>query len=172
MTDTTATANDSAAPATASSAAPTAAGSAAVQGELWSARAQDWADVQEAATRPLNDAVLRAVGAAPGGRLLDVGCGSGGCLARAEGDLAGIDAAAAFIAIARERVPHADLRVGEMERLPWPDGHFDAVIGVNSFQYAASPVGALREARRVTRPGAPARWPPGASRRTARRRST
>jgi len=132
----------------------TSSGSAAVQGDLWGARALDWGEVQEPVTRPLNDAVLRAVGAAAGRSLLDVGCGSGGCLARAEGDLAGIDAAEPFIAIARQRVPRADLRVGEMQDLPWPADRFDAVIGVNSFQYAADPVAALREARRVARPGA------------------
>jgi SAM-dependent methyltransferase len=40
-----------------------------------------------------------------------------------------------------------------MEALPYADESFDVVTGFNAFQYAASPVNALREARRVTRPG-------------------
>lgn len=39
-----------------------------------------------------------------------------------------------------------------MEQLPFDDAGFDAVAGFNSFQYAANPVNALREARRVVRP--------------------
>jgi SAM-dependent methyltransferase len=40
-----------------------------------------------------------------------------------------------------------------MEELPWPDDTFDVVTGFNSFQFAADPVNALREAKRVTAPG-------------------
>ena len=43
---------------------------------------------------------------------------------------------------------------GEMENLPCPDASFDLVTGNNSFQYAADPVAALREARRVMKPNA------------------
>ena len=41
-----------------------------------------------------------------------------------------------------------------MEELPYADRTFDVVAGFNSFQFAASPVHALQEARRVSRPGA------------------
>jgi ubiquinone/menaquinone biosynthesis C-methylase UbiE len=40
-----------------------------------------------------------------------------------------------------------------METLPHADGTFDIVTGFNAFQYAARPVNALREARRVSKPG-------------------
>jgi SAM-dependent methyltransferase len=40
-----------------------------------------------------------------------------------------------------------------MEDLPWPDNTFDVVTGFNAFQYAADVVNALRETRRVARPG-------------------
>jgi ubiquinone/menaquinone biosynthesis C-methylase UbiE len=46
-----------------------------------------------------------------------------------------------------------DFRVGDMETLPWPDDSFDVVTGFNTFFFAADLVGALREARRVARPG-------------------
>jgi SAM-dependent methyltransferase len=115
-------------------ASTTAGGTGPVQGRLWSARARDWAEVQEAT----------------------VGCGDGRFLRRAadrSADVAGLDAAPALVAIARERLPGADLREGEMERLPWADGSFDAVSGINAFQYAARPVAAAREAARVLRRG-------------------
>ena len=38
-----------------------------------------------------------------------------------------------------------------MQTLPYADRSFDVVTGFNSFQYAASPIDALREASRVTR---------------------
>jgi SAM-dependent methyltransferase len=41
-----------------------------------------------------------------------------------------------------------------MEELPNADCTFDVVAGFNSFQFATSPLHALQEARRVSRPGA------------------
>jgi SAM-dependent methyltransferase len=67
----------------------------------------------------------------------------------------GLDASDALVEIARERVPEAHLRVGEMEALPYEDYTFDLVTGFNSFFFAADLVAALREARRVAKPGAP-----------------
>jgi len=52
-------------------------------------------------------------------------------------------------------VPSADLRVGEMEALPYQDDSFDLVTGFNSFFFASDIVAALREAGRVAKPGAP-----------------
>ena len=65
-----------------------------------------------------------------------------------------LDAAEPLLAIARERTPLGDFRTGKMEELPYTDRIFDVVAGFNSFQFAASPVHALQEARRVSRPGA------------------
>src|SRR4051795_6340866 len=59
----------------------------------------------------------------------------------------------AWAELARERLPDADLREGDMESLPFADAAFDAVLGVNAFQFAGDPVRALREAARVVRPG-------------------
>ncbi len=129
-------------------------GSAAVQGELWSTRARDWAEVQEGLCRPLFEAVLCKTGIQPGTSYLDIGCGSGmACQMSAKkgARVFGIDAASALIAIAKERAPHADFRVGEIEDLPYEDHAFDVITGFNSFQYAANPVNALKEARRVAR---------------------
>jgi SAM-dependent methyltransferase len=132
------------------------AGSATMQGDLWSIRASDYAEVQEPTFLPLYENVAARPEFAKAKALLDVGCGPGlaaQCLAKKIGHIAGVDATAPFVAIAQRRVPHGDFRVSEMETLPYADDTFDAVTGFNAFQYAAKPVNALREARRVSKPG-------------------
>lgn len=133
-------------------------GTAAIQGELWGERARDWADIAEAATgRQLFEAGLQALNVDPGTVFLDIGCGTGLAAQMASqrgAKVSGLDASAASVAIARERTPQGDFRVGEMEDLPFADDSFNVVTGFNSFQYAANPVNALKEARRVATPGA------------------
>ena len=129
---------------------------AQVQRRLWGTDPQAWADLAEAHNRPLFEAVLQAAGVGPGTRLLDVGCGSGLTLVLAtqRGAIpAGLDVSPGLLRIARDRLPDADLREGDLEALPYPDAAFDAVTGVNAFQFAGDPRRALREAARVTRPG-------------------
>jgi SAM-dependent methyltransferase len=131
-------------------------GTAAVQGPLWSERADDWATVHEHNMTPVYGAALDLVHAGPGVSILEVGCGGGTALALAAQRGAGvsaIDAAAGFVEIVRERVPSADVRIGDLQFLPHDDASFDVVVGFNSFQYAADPFAALREAHRVLRPG-------------------
>jgi SAM-dependent methyltransferase len=134
---------------------PTITGSADVQGALWGARARDFTLIELV---ELYEAVIADLAIAPGTRVLDVGCGAGLFLqlvAQRGAVGTGIDAAEPFIDIARERVPSADLSVGEMEELPYPAVSFDLVTGFNAFQFAADPGNALLEARRVAKPGAP-----------------
>ncbi|GAC1473343.1 MAG: class I SAM-dependent methyltransferase [Ktedonobacteraceae bacterium] len=131
-------------------------GTAQVQGELWSAQARNWANFQEKWGVPLYKSVFDRVGISRGIRLLDVGCGAGlvaQLAAELGAQVTGIDAAVALIEIARERVPDGDFRVGDMEELPFADASFDVVTGFNTFQQAANPVAALKEAKRVARGG-------------------
>jgi SAM-dependent methyltransferase len=107
---------------------------------------------------PLFQAAIEAVGVGEGTRLLDVGCGAGlaALLARERGArVTGFDATEPLLEVARERVPDGDFRSGDMEELPFGDDSFDVVTGFNSFQFAADPARALREAARVAVPGAP-----------------
>ena len=130
---------------------------AARQGRIWGARAAAWAE-EEAAEAPKFEEPLARAGIGPGMAVLDVGCGSGAFLelaARHGAGVAGLDASEALLAIARRRVPEADLRVGDMRRLPFGDDAFDAVTGFNSFFLAPDMTEAVREAGRVTRPGGP-----------------
>jgi SAM-dependent methyltransferase len=131
-------------------------GTAMQQGAAWGARAGDWSAVQEWKDLAAYEAVLDTCGPWREVRLLDVGCGSGefASLAEAGGArVAGIDASPELIEIAEHRVPDGAFRVGDMEHLPYADGSFEIVTGINSFQYTAEPPDALAEAARVTRPG-------------------
>ena len=90
--------------------------------------------------------------------MLEVGCGTGVFLrlAASRGARAsGLDASVALVELARARVPEADVRVGEMQALPYASDSFDVVVGFNAFFFAADMVEALREAGRVANPGAP-----------------
>jgi SAM-dependent methyltransferase len=131
-------------------------GSASVQGELWGARAHDYADFQEPQVRRLHERAIRHTGIGHDSTVLDVGCGPGGfCRLAADTGaiVAGIDASLALVEIAQQRVPSGRFDVGDMQFLPYDDASFDVVTGFNSFQYAADPVAALREAARVAKPG-------------------
>jgi len=123
-------------------------------GEAWGDRALDWAYLIEPYARRANDALFDRVGVGPGTRLLDIACGSGyaASVAAARGaEVAGLDASEALIAIARARTPGADFRVGDMFALPFDDGCFDVATSFNGIWKGCE--GALREARRVVRPG-------------------
>ncbi|MEP6739045.1 MAG: class I SAM-dependent methyltransferase [Caldimonas sp.] len=129
---------------------------APANGPLWGRRARDWSALQEPLVAPAYEAAFAHAGLGAGTRLLDVGCGSGFALQMAASRgaaLAGIDASAALLEIARERLPEAELQAGEIEELPFASERFDIVSGFNSFQYAGNPVRALAEAKRVTRRG-------------------
>jgi SAM-dependent methyltransferase len=131
-------------------------GTAQVQGKLWGAAARDWAELAEPVQKPFFEAALDALGITTGTRLLDAGCGAGLALVLAAergATVTGLDASAGLLEIARERLPEADLREGDLEALPFADDAFDAVTAFNSIQYAGDPTAALREIGRVARPG-------------------
>ena len=132
-------------------------GSAERWGPLWGARPEDWA-LSEDQQLPTYEAALARVGLEPGQLVLDVGCGTGAFLrlvAERGGVPFGIDASEALVELTRRRLPQADVRVGDMEALPYDDDGFDLVAGFNSFFFANDMVAALREAGRVAKPGAP-----------------
>jgi SAM-dependent methyltransferase len=57
------------------------------------------------------------------------------------------------LAIARERLPQAQFVHGDLEQLPFPDGHFGAALAANSVIFTEDIRQAMRELRRVVRPG-------------------
>lgn len=141
-----------------SSAAASAGGSGrtgTANGRLWGRHAHDWAEHQEHQFRAAYQAAFDALAPEPGATLCDVGCGAGlaARIATQRGmRVCGLDASLPLLEIARERLPDGDFRLGDMEALPFADESADIVTGFNSFQYAADPVAALVQARRVARP--------------------
>jgi SAM-dependent methyltransferase len=132
-------------------------GSAERWGPLWGARAADWAAAEEQQT-PTYEAAIERIGIEAGQRVLEVGCGSGVFLRLAAdrgAQVFGLDASDELLALARTRVPEAELRAGDMQFLPYDDDGFDLVAGFNAFFFATDMTAALREAGRVARPGAP-----------------
>jgi SAM-dependent methyltransferase len=130
-------------------------GTAAVQGDLWNGNPRDWAELQEPFFAPMYRAVLDRAAVGAGAKVLDVGCGAGlfcSLAAKLGATVAGIDAADGLLVIARECTPGGDFRSGDMEELPFADASFDLVSGFNSFQFAADPLNALKQAKRVAKP--------------------
>ena len=128
---------------------------AIVQGALWGAHPADWAD-NETMCAPFYEAAFAAAGVGPGTRLLDLGCGAGTAMliaATRGATVTGVDASEGMVTYARTRLPDADLRCGDIQHLPYPDGAFDVVTAFNSIGFCPDPVAALREARRVTAVG-------------------
>jgi SAM-dependent methyltransferase len=131
-------------------------GSATTQGALWGRDPQSWADGSERAMRGLFEATLDALEPLDGLSHLDAGCGAGLALqlsAARGADVTGLDASAGLLAFARTRLPSADLRIGEIEELPFADASFNVVTAFNSIQYAVDPAQAVAELARVCRPG-------------------
>lgn len=102
--------------------------------------------------------VCEAAGVAPGRRVLDVACGTG-IVARTAAGRAGADAVtgvdrnAGMLAVARRVAPEIDWREGRAEALDFADASFDAVACQFALMFFEDRVAALREMRRVTRPG-------------------
>jgi SAM-dependent methyltransferase/alkylhydroperoxidase family enzyme len=122
--------------------------------EGWGRRAVDFATLSEPANCREYVALHQQLGVGAGDRLLDVACGAGLAveLAAARGaTCAGIDASPRLIAVAQDRNPDTDLRVGDMHALPWDDSTFDVVTSFRGI-WGTTP-DAVAEARRVLEPG-------------------
>jgi ubiquinone/menaquinone biosynthesis C-methylase UbiE len=99
----------------------------------------------------------------PGMSLLDCGCGPGSItldLAKvvAPGEVVGVDVNPAEIDAARQaavkrEIVNARFDVADIYALPFPDASFDAAYANTVLQHLDDPPQALREMRRVLRPG-------------------
>jgi SAM-dependent methyltransferase len=103
------------------------------------------------ATEPLLDAA--EIG--PGAHVLDVATGPGyvaaACLARGA-TAVGVDLAAGMVSLARRLHPDIEFLEADAQRLPFPDGSFDAVVGNFAILHLPRPEQAVREFTRLLVP--------------------
>lgn len=90
------------------------------------------------------------------GNVLDVACGTGDMVVELQKhgcNVTGVDLSEEMMAIARQKAPAATYMFADAERLPFPDGAFDAVtcaFGVRNFVHLKKGLG---EMLRVLKPG-------------------
>lgn len=104
--------------------------------------------------------LIRFIGIADSGRVLDVGCGTGSLstaiLAAARNvELVGVDSTPTFIDRARDRIrdPRARFQTGDAQKLDFADASFDCAAAALVINFVPDHARAASEMRRVTRPG-------------------
>lgn len=120
-----------------------------------------WAEDYDEAANPVvaMDArhTLGVLDAQSGERILDAGCGTGRCLEpiiRAGAEPVGMDFSEGMLAVARRRNPGVTLMTADLQsEFPFGDGEFDAVLCALIGEHLDEPLFALRQMRRVLRPG-------------------
>jgi SAM-dependent methyltransferase len=102
--------------------------------------------------------VLRYLPSLKHARVLEIGIGDGENvpLLPADWDVMGVDIARSQLTACRSRFPKLSGRLAwaEAEALPFQDESFDVVFTIGGINYFSEPAQALREMRRVARPGA------------------
>ena len=107
-------------------------------------------------TRAWRRAVATAVDARPGERILDLAAGTGTSsvpFQQAGASVVACDFSLGMLGVGRSRNPELDFAAGDALRLPFRDGAFDAVTISFGLRNVADTTAALRELRRVTKPG-------------------
>lgn len=135
-----------------------------VQRYGWDRAAANYEQGWHAQLAPAHALMLEAAALRPGERVLDVACGTGLVTLRAAEavgaggavvgtDLSGEMVAAAEAAVARQGLAQVRIERADAEELPFADGSFDVALCGLGLMYVPDPVQALREMRRVLRPG-------------------
>jgi len=125
--------------------------------------AGEWDELRllHAPDEPVEAALLKSLGSARLGALLDIGTGTGRIaqlLAPLATHVTGLDKSPEMLRLARARLQGLpaechDLVQGDFSDLPFGDARFDTVTLHQVLHYAQEPGAVLAEAARVTRPG-------------------
>lgn len=125
--------------------------------------AAEWDSIRalHVADDAVEKAVLEALGSRPFDSLLDLGTGTGRMLellAPLASRAVGVDASADMLAVARANldragVANAQVRLGDINHLPFQRNSFDVVTIHQVLHYLNEPERAIAEAARVLRPG-------------------
>jgi ubiquinone/menaquinone biosynthesis C-methylase UbiE len=134
--------------------------------EEWDSQARNWYQLREAmlaASRPVHEWLVEHLEPRNGQRVLEIAAGPGdtGFLAASRlgsGRLLSTDLAPAMVDAARRRgaelgIENADYRTLDAQAMELPDASFDGIICRWGFMLMPDPAAALRECRRVLKPG-------------------
>jgi len=135
-----------------------------VQRYGWDLAAASYEPLWQAQLATAQDELLRCARLAPGEQVLDVACGTGLIALKAadavgpRGRVVGIDLSGRMADAARRRadergVSNTEFARMDAEKLELPDASFDVVLCALGLMYVPDPERALREMRRVLRPG-------------------
>ena len=126
----------------------------------------DWARAgrgagMEKGHRPVGEQAIELMNIPADARVLDVGCGSGWATRlmaeeASSGRVVGIDIADEMIKLARETSTsfrNVEFQVASAEKLPFNDSEFTHAFSMESLYYYADMLAALREIKRVLKPG-------------------
>jgi SAM-dependent methyltransferase len=122
----------------------------------WGERVGGYHRFFAAITGRLVGPLLDAAAVSRGTRLLDVATGPGYVAAAAAdrgASVVGVDVAEEMLALARSLHPGLELVRGDIERLPFEDGAFDAVVGNFVILHVGRPEACAAELARVLAPG-------------------
>ncbi|RYY99017.1 MAG: methyltransferase domain-containing protein [Comamonadaceae bacterium] len=130
----------------------------------WDLAAPRYEALWQAQFAEVQACLLAAAALAPGDQVLDVACGTGYTALEAaravgaRGRVLGVDLSGAMVDVARQRagvlaLPCVAFERMDAEQLALPDAGFDAVLCALGLMYMPDPVCALREMRRMLRPG-------------------
>lgn len=104
--------------------------------------------------RQVLERAIERLGLPAGARILDAGCGSGRNmvdLAR-HGEVTGVELSQPSVELARDRRA-GEVIEGSVMEMPFEDGSFDLAVSLDVIEHLQDDVGALRELRRVIKPG-------------------
>ncbi|MFG1994135.1 methyltransferase domain-containing protein [Actinoplanes sp. NPDC048988] len=121
--------------------------------QVWSATYDQPGNGLFAIEEPIVHEILDSV---PPGVALDAACGTGrytAYLAARGHQVIGVDSSPDMLAHARDRVPTADLRPGDLHDLPVPDDHVDVVVCALALTHLPDLGPVFAEFARVLRPG-------------------
>jgi ubiquinone/menaquinone biosynthesis C-methylase UbiE len=135
-----------------------------VQRYGWDLAADDYEPLWQRQLAEAQAAMMALASPAPGDRVLDIACGTGLVAfdaARAvgpDGHVLGVDLSGRMVSFAEQRAREVNLSNCRFERmdaetLDLPDGKFDVVLCALGLMYMPDPEQAVREMRRVLRPG-------------------
>jgi ubiquinone/menaquinone biosynthesis C-methylase UbiE len=135
-----------------------------VQRYGWDLASADYEPLWKAQLACVHAELIARASLASGERVLDVACGSGLVAFRAaeavgsHGQVAGVDLSGQMVDAARRRAEERNVRNASFERmdaehLQLPDASFDVALCALGLMYMPDPKQAVREIRRVLRPG-------------------